>query len=459
MMAARPADATTDGHAPDLAVNELLSPSEQRSRALARIREVGRSARDKTGSWQVLRRRRFRVYFVGSTISNLGTWLQNTAQLLVAYQLTHSAFDVGVITSIQFSGFLTVGPWAGSLADRLGRKRVLIGTQVASAVVAGALASLEASGHMNKTDLAAGALLTGLALTFALPVQTAMLSALVPERDRKPALAMNSVSYNAGRALAPVLCLGVLASVGTEWAFALNAITFVVFAVIIAMVYPREPTAQHDFVRPWSVMTVIIERPRIMLLLAMVAAVTFADDPILVLGPSLAHRIGIADAWPAYFLAALGLGTLIGALFPVRQTPARRAVIPLAVLAASVVLFSLGVSAWISVLAAVAAGAAGLLVGSAAQALMLHEVTADRALQVMALWAVAWAGSKPIASLADGWLAGQLGIRWAAAILTIPALSIAVIEIFLWPGLRLRLKQHMWSLNHRRQLATGRPSP
>jgi MFS family permease len=408
-----------------------------------------------SGAWRVLRAPKLRTYFVGSTVSNLGTWLQNTAQLLVAYQLTHSAFDVGIITSLQFSGFLTVGPWAGSVADRVGRKKVLIGSQLASAAVAAGLAGLQMSGHLTKVDLGVGALIMGLAMTFALPVQTSMLSALVPEQDKKAALAMNSVSYNAGRTLAPVLCLVVLASMGAGWAFALNAITFVFFAATIAAVYPPEQTDRHEYVRPLAVPSIVIERPRIMLLLGMVAAVTFADDPVLVLGPSLAHQLGIPNIWPAYFLAALGLGTVLGVLLPARQTPARRAVIPLAILAASVVIFSLGVSAWVSVLAAVIAGMAGLMTGSAAQALLLQQVDPQRAIQVMALWAVAWAGTKPIASLADGWLASNFGLHWAAIILAVPAASIAVIELCLWPGLRLRLKQRIWTWDYRQRLISS----
>jgi MFS family permease len=414
-----------------------------------------RHASRQSGSWRVLRAPNVRAYFIGSTVSNLGTWLQNTAQLLVAYQLTHSVFAVGVITSLQFSGFLTVGPWAGSVADKLGRKKVLVTSQLVSAAVASGLGGLEATGHLTKVDLGVGSLIMGLAMTFALPVQTSMLSALVPERDKKAALAMNSVSYNAGRTFAPVLCLVVLANFGVGWAFALNALTFVFFAATVVAVYPPEPTDRHQYVRPWAVLSIVIERPRIMLLLAMVAAVTFADDPILVLGPSLSHQIGMPNIWPAYFLSALGLGAVLGVLFPARQVPARRAVVPLGILAAAVILFSFGVSAWISVLAAVLAGAAGLMTGSAAQALLLREVDPQRAIQVMALWAVAWAGTKPIASFVDGWLASQVGLQWTAAILVIPAASVTVIELCLRPSLRRRLKRAMWTWDYRQRLLSS----
>ncbi len=210
-----------------------------------------RRAEGKSASWYVLKQRRFLVYFGGSLVSNLGTWLQNTAQMLLAYQLTHSAFAVGLITCAQFSGFLVVGPWAGALADRLGGRRVLIGAQFVSAAVAGTLAYMQFNGMLTERPLVIGALAMGLAFTFVLPVQTAMVPRLVPESDTKAAMAMNSVSYNAGRTLAPVLCVVVLASIGAAWAFTLNAISFVVFAATIIAVHPSGSATSQRRAHDW----------------------------------------------------------------------------------------------------------------------------------------------------------------------------------------------------------------
>lgn len=185
-------------------------------------------------SWKVLRHREFRLYFIGSLGSNLGTWLQNTAQVLLAYQLTRSVFAVGVMISAQFAGSLFLGPWAAVLADRIGGRRMLIVIQVFSAAVAGFIALLQARGQLNEHFLLIGALGLGLAFTFALPVQTALISRLTPSADTEAAMAMNSVSYNAGRALAPAICIAVVTVIGFAWAFALNAISFVIFALILA---------------------------------------------------------------------------------------------------------------------------------------------------------------------------------------------------------------------------------
>jgi MFS family permease len=430
----------------------------------------------KSASWHVLRHRRFLIYFGGSLVSNLGTWLQNTAQMLLAYQLTHSAFAVGLVTGAQFAGFLLIGPWAATLAERVGSKRVLIGSQFLSAAIAATLAGLQLSGSLTETQLTLGALGIGLAFAFALPVQTAMVPSLVPEDatkavmerslvredeiksamerslvredEIKSAMAMNSVSYNAGRTLAPVLCVAVIASIGAGWAFVLNAISFVVFAATIIAVRPRSaapPTRQaHD----WLGLRIAIWRPRILLLLVMVAAVTVADDPVLVLGPPLArHVLHVPSAWPAYFLSALGLGTVLGALVPTKASSARQACLPLLGLAISVIVFTAGINAFVSLSAAVAAGVAGLLTGAATQALLLKTAGPGQATQVMALWAIAWAGSKPLASLADGWLASHFGVFHTGIALASPAILIALLELFLWPGGRNWLKDWIYARN------------
>jgi MFS family permease len=402
-------------------------------------------AQDRMASWRVLARPGFPVYFAGSTISNLGTWLQNTAQMLLAYKLTHSAFDVGAITATQFSGFLVLGPWAGHLAHRMDGKRVLLWTQAVSAVTAGVMAYLQLNGHLTKAELFAGALVIGLALTFALPVQTVMVAALVPEEDKKAALAMNSVSYNIGRTLSPVLYLAILASLGAGWAFALNAMSFLAFALTVVTIYPSWMTPQIKPSPSESSVRIVLRRPRIMLLLAMIAAVTLADDPVQVLGPSLSHQVlHVSSMWPAYFLSALGLGTILGALVPTPRRPAaRQAAVPLVILAICVVIFAWGLNPWLSLAAAVLAGLAALLTGASAQTLLLTTIDDTSATQVMALWAVAWAGSKPIASFLDGWLATNLGLRPAAVLLAAPAVLIAGAELGMPKSGRARLKNAM----------------
>ncbi|MGO9163495.1 MAG: MFS transporter [Streptosporangiaceae bacterium] len=405
----------------------------------------------RAASWHVLSRHPFSLYFTGSLLSNQGTWLQNTAQMLLAYQLTHSAFAVGIVSCAQFSGFLVLGPSAAALAGRIGSKRTLVGTQLVSGAIAAGLAGLRFSGALTEHWLIAGALATGLAFALALPVQTAMVSRLVPDQDTKAAMAMNSVSYNAGRTLAPVLAVAVLATIGGGWAFALNSLSFVAFSVIVICIHPDEDVQLTRQRHDWGGLRIAVWRPRILLLLAMVAAVTLAEDPVLVLGPALAHQVlAVSSAWPAFFLSALGLGTIAGSLVPTRTAQSHAAAWSLLVLGISMVVFVTSSSALLTVLAALTTGAAGLLTGATAQALLLKSAGPQHATQVMALWAIAWAGSKPIASLVDGWLASNWSVHGAGVLLAAPAVCIALLELYLpAPGKdQLKARAHAFNGRH-----------
>jgi hypothetical protein len=190
-------------------------------------------------------------------------------------------------------------------------------------------------------------------------------------------------------------------------------------------------------------LVIALRHRRILLLLAIVAAVTLADDPVLVLSPALAHaKFHISGAWSGYFIAALGWGSVGGTLTPTSaryqgaQSASRYAAFSLLALGVSVVVFAAGFSPLISLAAAIAAGAAGLFTGTAAQsALLRHQkdtaASVTTVASVAALWAIAWAGTKPFASLIDGWLATHAGMLSASLALAAPAVTIALCELLL----------------------------
>ena len=177
---------------------------------------------------------------------------------------------------------------------------------------------------------------------------------------------------------------------------------------------------------------------RIWLLLLMVTAVTVAADPVLVLGPALAHRFHVSDAWAGYFLSSLGIGTILGSLVSVRRPwLLRHAAYPLALLGAAIVVFSLGLNLWICMAMALVAGIACLLTGAMTQTLLIDFAGKNRA-AVMTVWAIAWAGSKPLASLADGFLATTFNVTVAGVLLALPALFPVLIVITLGrPGVQV----------------------
>lgn len=409
-------------------------------------------------SWTVLKRPDFRWYFTGALISALGTWIQTTAQVLLAYDLTHSVLAAGVVTGAQFSSSLLLGPLAAVVASRIGGKRLLILTQLFSAVIAALMAVMQTMGELSEPFLVLGALLLGLAFTFALPVQTALVPRLATESETEAAMAMNSVSYNAGRALAPALSVLVIAGIGFAWAFALNAVSFVIFAGMLTTARPRGRARPERPARVRDGLSVALLEPRILLLLAMVAAVTFADDPVLTLGPALAqHVLRTSSHWAGFFLSALGLGTILGAFRPApsrilrwnlpgagsQPGTSKRAGLSLLLLAAAIIVFANGFGTWASLGAALAAGVAALWTGAVTQTELVRHRSQYTA-SVVALWAIAWAGTKPLASLADGWLGSHIGVLWASVVLAAPALALGLGEVLVAGKSPLKVRARRW---------------
>ncbi len=395
----------------------------------------------KGSPWRVLRQSRsFCWYFAGSVSSDFGTWIQNTAQVLLAYRLTHSVLTVAIVTCAQFSSPLLLGPWAGVLTDRFGGRKTLLWTEVASAAIAGLLAGLQFAGHLTEGWLIAGAIAIGLAFTFSLPARNVTVRRLVEPSQTKAAYAMDSVSYNLGRALAPPLSIGLITVFGFGSAFAVNSASFLIFTAVLVVAGQGSAEPERRS-RVWDGFLTAYQEGRIMILLLMVVAVTLAADPVLVLGPALAiHIFGRSASWAGAFIAALGAGSVLGSMRRSKRTPSLKLV--------AIILFALGIcmivfiwspDIWGSVAAAGMAGAACLVANSATRTLLASEAGPEREARVMAVWAVAWAGSKPLASLMDGSLPGVLSRFWSTTVsikmtgvlLAVPALLPIIVLVFL----------------------------
>jgi predicted MFS family arabinose efflux permease len=382
---------------------------------------LAQTSERKISSWRALRNPNFRWYFIGSVSSDFGTWLQNTAQVLLAYRLSHSVLVVGLVTCAQFSSPLVLGPWAGVMTDKFGGRRILLATQLVAAAFAALLAALQFCGQLGEAGLACGAVASGLAFTFSLPARNVIVRRLVPSADIKPAFAMDSVSYNLGRALAPAVGVLLVLKAGFGWAFAANSLSFLVFAVFLVLAGQGAAEPVHRS-RVADGYRIARRDGRIAILLLMVAAVTVADDPVLVLGPALASNLHVSASWSGWFIAALGAGSVLGSVRRSRHVPSLRlTATALAALGLCMLAFVITFGAWFSALAALGAGITCLIANSATRTLLAKEAGPEQEASVMAVWAVAWAGSKPVASLMDGLLASTVGVRGTGVLLALPA--------------------------------------
>ena len=132
------------------------------------------------GLFSVLNNRRFGPYVLGASISNIGTWFQTIAQSVLVYRMTGSTFLVGVVNFSMFISLLIFAPWAGPMADRHDRRRILLATQFVAFCVALALWIVVAVGAESTEFVIAAALLMGVATAFSVPALQSLVPALVP---------------------------------------------------------------------------------------------------------------------------------------------------------------------------------------------------------------------------------------------------------------------------------------
>jgi MFS family permease len=377
------------------------------------------------GLFSVLNNRRFGPYVLGASISNIGTWFQNIAQSVLVYRMTGSTFLVGVVNFSMFISLLIFAPWAGPMADRHDRRRILLTTQFVAFCVALALWFVVAVGAASTGFVVGAALLMGVATAFSVPALQALVPALVPASHLSRALSLNAVSFNLARAVGPVLGAAVVVGLGFSWAFFLNSVSFLAFVVALLVIRPQgsvsitvEPRRLRDTVQ------MLGEEGRLLGFLVIVALASLTADPINTIGPEFATRIyGFQDTFTGWMIGAFGLGAVAGAV------SVSNVEIPRVRLLASMLLveglgmcvfgFSEGPVPGLVGLGLAGFGwlAAVMLATTAIQVLVADQHRG----RVMAIWSVAFMGVRPISSLTAGLFASVGGPQLSALTFALPA--------------------------------------
>ena len=191
------------------------------------------------GAFRSLRSFNYRVWVGGTFVSNVGTWVQRTAQdWLVLTQLTHhDASAVGWVMALQFGPQLLLLPWTGFAADHFNQRKLLIATQAVMGALALALGTLTVTGLIQLWHVYVFAFLFGSAAAFDAPVRQTFVAELVGDGDLHNAVALNSTSFNAVRMIGPAISGVVIAAIGTGWAFLINGASFA--AVLVSLAFLR----------------------------------------------------------------------------------------------------------------------------------------------------------------------------------------------------------------------------
>lgn len=395
-------------------------------------------ARSESGMFRSLRNFNYRVWAAGALVSNVGTWMQRTAQdWLVLTGLTHhSAAAVGVVMGLQFGPQLLFLPWSGYAADHMDQRRLLMITQATLGVLALALGLLTITGVVQLWHVYVFAFLFGSTTAFDSPVRQTFVSELVGDADLANAVALNSTSFNAARMIGPAVAGAVIASVGVGWAFVLNGLSFVAVLVSLtrlrtqelrgrARAAPAKGSLVAGFHYVWA-------RPDLKAILVMLFLIgTFGlNFPIFI--STMAVRVFHADAGGYGLLSSMmAVGTVTGALFGAHRSNPRfgSLVIASAVFGVGCGLAALAPSyGWFGA-ALVLIGMAALTLTTETNSLMQLSTEPSMRGRVMALRLAVVLGGTPIGAPLVGWVADHWGPRWALVVGAASGVAAAVVAV------------------------------
>jgi MFS family permease len=367
--------------------------------------------------WRALRHRNFRIFFYGQSVSLVGTWMQQIAIGWLVYRMTDSALLLGIVGfSGQIATFFLL-PFAGVIADRHHRHRLLLVSQVAAMLQAIVLSVLFFSHAIVIWQIVALSLISGIINAFDLPIRQSFIVDMINDPDDlSNAIALNSTMVNGARLAGPAIGGILIAMSGEGSCFLLNALSYV--AVIISLMVMQIPRKEHHRGRT-SILKELKEGFQytfgfmpIRTILTLLSAVSLIGGGAQVLMPVFARDVFHGGAQTlGLLMASSGLGALMGAIYLAR----RKTVLGLGkVILGSSILFGIGMMGfaivpwlWPSMFFLLCSGF-GLMVQMAASNTVLQSMVDDNKRgRVMSFYTMSFMGMAPFGSLLAGSLAAH----------------------------------------------------
>ena len=382
------------------------------------------------GSLALIRDRTFGRYLVTNFTSNIGNWFQNVAAGIVIFQLTGSNTLVGFVSVLQFVGTLVLSPWSGALADRANRRLLLLWAQVISAAGAVgiaiwvALTGVEGLPGVWPIFLASG--IIGLGYALGISAMNALVPALVEPKDLSGAIALNSTSFTLARAIGPALAGAVVAGLGAAWAFGINALTFIPLIVVLVVIRPRKVERPSGDRSVRAGFAYVRQNPSMLWLVLGVLAVGWAGDPVNTLSPAYADLFGLDETFVGLQVGAFGTGAAIMSTQVARLTGRlgyeRTTRVGMVVLATGLLGFATAPVPWVAIVALFLGGSGFVLGVATTNANLQQRLDESMRGRVMALWSMAFLGSRPLAAIVDGGIADLVSPRVGVASAVVPLL-------------------------------------
>jgi MFS family permease len=367
--------------------------------------------------------RNFRLFWIGQTLSLVGTWMQTMAQGWLALELTNNAFLVGLVACIGSLPILVLSLPAGVLADREHKLRLVTICQSLLLVEALALWALTFTGHITIGWLLLLALANGAISAVEIPARQAMMIELVGRDDLRDAIALNSSGFNLARIFGPGVAAAVIASAGIAWCFGLNALSY--FTVLLGLARIKLPPWQPPLTAGSPVhgmlegLRYIRATKKVLTLIKFIAVFSILGVPYITLMPVVARDLlGLDAAGYGLLLSSLGLGGLSGALALAAmggRLPRGKILVASAyTYAFLLIMFSLVRVAWMAYPILLVTGFS-MIVTSAVANSMLQSLVPDqfrgRLRSVYSLISVGL--GQVLGAFVGGAVAGAVGVDWA----------------------------------------------
>ena len=389
--------------------------------------------------------RNFRLFWIGQTVSLIGTWMQQVAQGWLALQLSDSAFIVGLVAAAGSLPILFFSLYAGVFIDRLDKLRIVTIAQVLLSLETAVLWWLVWTGRIDIPLLVILASINGLISAVEIPARQSLIIELVGRDDIVDAVALNSGGFNLARIIGPSIAAAVIASAGLVWCFGINAISYIaVIGCLVAVKLPKFVRAEKrnraldDFREG---IAYIRGRREVLGLIGVMAVFSIFGFPYLTLMPVIARDVLHTDASGYGLLVTfVGMGAVCGALtLAALSARVRRG--RLFTISTFSFAFLLVVFAFINVRSVAAVvllflGLTMLINGALANGILQSVVPDALRGRVMAAYVFVYVGFTPIGSLLEGALARATSVQWAIGSGAVIMLGYAAWSFWKFPELR-----------------------
>jgi len=367
--------------------------------------------------------RNFRLFFVGQLISQAGSWMRMVAMSLLVFNLTDDGVAVGVLVACQFLPVLLIGAWAGLVADRADKRRLLLVVQSCLMAQSFVLAALASLGDPPVLAIYVVALAGGFATALDNPARRSFVVEMVPEENVQNAVSLNTALMTGSRIFGPAIAGLLVSTVGYTWCFLGDGISYL--AVLSSLLLMRTedlrpaPPASRGRGQVRAGLRYVRNMPELFIPLVMMTLVgTLAFNFQVVLPVFVKRTLDGTDASFTLLFSALSAGSMLGALWSAQRSVVRLRHIVYATFAYGAAMFVLAAMPTLAT-----AFPAAVLVGVASVTFMTTSTTtlqlrADPSMRgrVLALQAMVFLGSTPIGGPIIGWVAEHLGARAALCV-------------------------------------------